>query len=105
MRFFPIQQAEKPYFIPVREIPRMKYFWKMRKMSKTGNVARTEPAITWSQAVRFLTTYNARPSCTVRNWGLLMTRNGQKKSFQFQVNVEIALKAKAGPLNGRAICQ
>ena len=83
----------------------MKYFWKIKKISSTGSVARTEPAITWSQAVRFLTTYKARPSCTVRSCGLLITKNGQKKSFQFQVNVEMALKASAGPLNGSAICQ
>jgi hypothetical protein len=36
---------------------------------------------------------------------LLITSSGQKKSFQFQVKVEMALKAMAGPLSGSAICQ
>ena len=93
------------YFIPVNVIPLMKYRWKSKKINKTGRVASTEPAMTSSQAVRFLTTYRAKPSCTVLSFSLLMTSIGQKKSFQTQVKVEMALKAMAGPLRGRAICQ
>ena len=50
------------YFIPVRAMPRMKYFWKKIKISKTGIVEMTEPAKTISQTVRFLMTNSASPN-------------------------------------------
>src|SRR5688572_33410846 len=89
------------YFIPVKAIPRMKYFWKKMKINRTGRVETTEPAKTTSQTVLFLRINSASPSCKVRSSGLEVTISGQKKSFQTKVNVKIACAARTGPHNGR----
>ncbi len=89
------------YFIPVRAMPRMKYFWKKIKIKRTGIVEITEPAKTTSQTVLFLRINSASPSCRVRRSELLMTISGQKKSFQTKVNVKIAWAARTGPHSGK----
>src|ERR1051325_1566559 len=89
------------YFIPVRAIPRMKYFWKNKKTNNTGKVEITDQAKTISHTVRFLITNNARPNCNVRSFGSLITISGQKKSFQTNVKVKMACAANTGPQRGR----
>ena len=52
-------------FSPLSEIPRMKFRWKIMNTTIIGSVAITEPAISMSHAVRFLTTNSASPSGAV----------------------------------------